>query len=195
MQSDSTDDLEKKIEWEASKSTEDLENNFKKEASKLQEEYKHSHPPANEFSFDLKFACQYKITGLFRTQLADGICGLENSKNSLWQQMYEAGKITSKMFALCFGHSQDAKREGTKAGQMTLGGADTSLHTSPMVFAENYDKQGWYSVSISGIYLKYQDSQNVTSTVKIETDLTKINRNGIIIDSGTTGTFISASAV
>jgi len=173
-----------------SKNTEDLENAFKKEATELQDEYKHSHPAANEFSFDLKFACQYKITGLFRTQLADGICGLENSKNSLWQQMYKAGKIKSKMFALCFSHSQDVDREGTKAGQMTLGGADTSLHTSPMVFAENYDKQGWYSVSISGIYLKYKNSQNETSTVKVEIDMGKMNRNGIIIDSGTTETFM-----
>ena len=109
--------------------------------------------------------------------------------------MYKAGKIKSKMFALCFSHSQDVDREGTKAGQMTLGGADTSLHTSPMVFAENYDKQGWYSVSISGIYLKYKNSQNETSTVKVEIDMGKMNRNGIIIDSGTTGMFKSAVAV
>ena len=34
---------------------------------------------ASQFAFELKFGCQTSITGLFVTQLADGIMGMEVS--------------------------------------------------------------------------------------------------------------------
>ena len=56
----------------------ELEAAFKKEASELQATYEENHDtshyaPAKDFSFELNFGCQYKITGLFKTQLADGM--------------------------------------------------------------------------------------------------------------------------
>ena len=57
------------------KNTKDMEEAFKQRASDLESMYEEEHQylSAGDYSFELKFGCQYKITGLFKTQLADGI--------------------------------------------------------------------------------------------------------------------------
>lgn len=54
------------------KSTNDLEQQFKQKALNAEMRYELSHPTAIKHSFNMRFACQYKITGLFKSQLADG---------------------------------------------------------------------------------------------------------------------------
>jgi hypothetical protein len=58
------------------KSTEELESEFKVKAGELEDEYKHNSAlySAKDSSFELRFGCQHKVTGLFETQLAGKSC-------------------------------------------------------------------------------------------------------------------------
>lgn len=53
---------------------------------------------AQNFAFDHAFACMDKATGLFRTQMADGIMGMDNARESFWYQAYDNGMIEKKAF-------------------------------------------------------------------------------------------------
>ena len=78
----------------------------------------HSHAITTN-SFRMHFGCQTKVTGLFKTQLACGIMGMEMAGSSFWKQMYKEGALQEKMFALCLSRQPTASREGTGAGAMT----------------------------------------------------------------------------
>lgn len=60
------------------KNTEELESEFKAQAGELEELYKHNSTlySAKDSTFQLRFGCQYKVTGLFKTQLAGKPCAL-----------------------------------------------------------------------------------------------------------------------
>ena len=226
----------------------DLEKEFKEEAFISEQNYKQTHHTttthtphvshtslpltAKNFTFPLTFGCQYSITGLFQSQLADGIMGMEHSNDSFWMQMYAANMIQHKMFSLCFTLNQGPiTRKGTLAGAMTLGGTDVRLHQSKMVYAQNDSSDGWYGIYIKGIYLRlpmsnknnnnddddkndeddyYNDDTTTTSSTTIKDrnnnnnnnnkrkeyielnniNVKKLNSKGIIIDSGTTDTYL-----
>lgn len=115
---------------------------------------------------------------------------MADDEASFWHQMYDAGKIKRKAFSLCFSKAA-VDPNGSRAGTMTLGGADERLHDSKMVYAEKQGADGWYSVYISGVYLKYGDGDsNESNTVKIDVDLNELNDDGIILDSGTTKSYL-----
>ena len=109
---------------------------------------------AADYAFSLNFGCQYRLTGMFGTQLADGILGMNDARLSFWAQMHAAGAVRKRAFALCFTRSDRMKRDGTVAGTLTLGGTDPRLRSSPPVWAKMYTRGGMYTVNVRRIYLR-----------------------------------------
>lgn len=156
---------------------------------------------ASDLAFDLTFGCQTVVTGLFKTQLADGIMGMSDAASTYWAQMYAAKKISDKAFSLCFSRQPLAEREGTEAGAMTLGGVDQRLHLTPMVFTPNASsgtRSGFFNVKVRRVMLREGRAgemaqsllTNPNEGVKV-LDLSEkvLNSGGVIVDSGTTDTY------
>jgi Eukaryotic aspartyl protease len=156
------------------------------------------HRAALDYSFDLRFGCQTQMTGPFRTQLADGIMGMDIGKPAIWNQMYLQDTIASRAFSLCFSRQSDARRSGTVAGALTFGGTDVRLHAPNHVMvysATNFDGAGFFSVQLHHVYLQQgRDPNNALNdrTAKIiplQVAENLMNHGEIIIDSGTTDTY------
>lgn len=143
-------------------------------------------------SFELDFGCQTSITGLFQKQLADGIMGMSLSKDSFWNQMYDAGLIEKKIFSLCFLLANDHSKEGVAAGAMTLGGVEPKLWDSPLVYA----KASGFQVRLRRMY--FWSAEDVVSRLQpsMDDEMDYIERVGgeevnemALMDSGTTDTY------
>lgn len=153
---------------------------------------------AQNFAFDHAFACMDKATGLFRTQMADGIMGMDNARESFWYQAYDNGMIEKKAFALCLSRKSDFSKQGTEAGALTMGGHDKRLHTSPMVYTK-LDVATFFVVRLRRIYLREGGSGSGDSIVPSSQDLRVIplplqdsfydQYDKVMIDSGTTDTY------
>lgn len=153
---------------------------------------------ASSFAFPLDFGCQISLTGLFKTQLADGIMGMDNAGSSFWKQMYGHSMIKEKKFSLCFARQSTTTREGTEAGAMTMGGVDTNLHLSPMVFAQNVRSSGFFTVHVTKMYLRdgsggefAKSSDDEAEVVQLDVSEQNLNSGGVIVDSGTTDTYLN----
>lgn len=155
----------------------------------------------NRNSFRLEFGCQTRLTGFFKTQLADGIMGMEMSSSSIWKQMYKQGVLEEKSFALCLSHQPTSSREGTEAGVLTLGGVDTKLHATNMVYANQLNDKGWFVVRLKRLFLRTHGGEHVQvpkqdeEFVKyLEVDVSEedLNSGNVVLDSGTTDTYLSS---
>jgi len=155
---------------------------------------------AKHYAFDLFFGCQTHLTGLFKTQLADGIMGMDNVASSYWSQAKKQGILDKSNFSLCFSRQPTATREGTEAGALTLGGVDPRManENSPMVWS-TFSKSGggFYAVHLRKFYLREGgagDSALTAGGVKVvplNYDEKTLNAGNVIVDSGTTDSYFS----
>jgi len=162
-------------------------------------------------AFMLRFGCQTHLTGLFITQMEDGIMGMDkgSASSTFWKQAYDQKVISNHAFSLCYSHPPFAtvldKKGGTGAGVMTLGGTDTTLHETTMVYADqiignDHISSTHYTVRIKKMYIRsYHAGTSVEANYKNATaadviihampiDEDTLNGVDIIVDSGTTST-------
>ena len=156
-----------------------------------------------DYSVDFQFGCQDSETGLFRTQNVDGIMGMSASEDTLPHILYAQKLTVSKIFSMCF---------SIGGGILTLGGVDQSIHNENAVikYAKLMKAKGWYTVRLLDIMMRAAPpsrhhgniknknlSINATQeqlTLSINSNPNNLNgKKGVIVDSGTTDTYLPST--
>jgi hypothetical protein len=136
-----------------------------------------------DFELDFIFGCQTSETGLFRTQLANGIMGMSNSEDTFVVRMKNERIIPKRIFSMCFAEGELKKDPPGNGGTMVLGGFDKRIHNSPVQWVPMASTQSsWFAVEVVDIKVAGV-SLGVSSSVYQE-------GKGMIVDSGTTDTYL-----
>lgn len=142
----------------------------------------------------------YCITFLTSNCFAGAVChahrGMDNADTAFWNQMHKQNAIPEAKFSLCFNRQPLASRDGTMAGAVTLGGQDARLHSSPMLYADNTRGYGFYTVRLKKMYMRAGGGESALiaddDVIKpIDIDEATLNTGGVIVDSGTTDTYMT----
>ena len=157
-----------------------------------------------QYSIPFIFGCQNHLSGLFISQLADGIMGMSATEYTLTNQLYIAKKIEHKMFSMCFARLPKQDKDGITAGILTIGGVDARLQRSPMVYAATkiVNGHGWFVVHVKKMWLRKGGGQSakamfVEGDAAAEPEYKLVTENesklnsgdGVLVDSGTTDTY------
>jgi Eukaryotic aspartyl protease len=176
---------------------------------------------SRENTFDLRFACQTSVTGLFQVYFEDGIMGMDRTKSSYWNQYFDNVHINNnkqknhqqqqqRQFALCLARNPNKDRNGSGAGAVILGGTDPRLHATPMAYAQLVNHDQYFVVWLEKIHLRVNGGPSVLVPKHLLADENghennniryqtvdalpmELNSDSVIIDSGTTATFFSQS--
>lgn len=171
---------------------------------------------ASSYSIDFQFGCQDSETGLFRTQHVDGIMGMSASDDTLSHQLVIQNITQTKIFAMCFSvgggiltlggvdqsiHTQGKNIQYAKLmkpkGWFTVKLLDISMRASP---SSKYFSQGGHkrhspiSTATSTSTSSSEQSQYEKKSdckISLKSDYSALNgKKGVIVDSGTTDTYL-----
>ncbi len=143
---------------------------------------------AGNVSTRFEFGCQDRESGLFRTQQIDGIMGLSAEPDTLPYVLERNGITSTRAFSLCL---------NKHAGVLSFGGVDGRLlkpvppeNEVQIQFAKLLQGSGWYTVRLIDILMKNPETGEMRS---LGVNSSKYNGGrGVIIDSGTTDTYLPA---
>ena len=155
-------------------------------------------------TINFQFGCQESETGLFRTQHVDGIMGMSASDDTLPFQLHSQKITKSKIFAMCF---------SIGGGILTLGGVNQLIHNKNenVKYAALVKSKGWFTVKLLDIFMRPSsssrhhklmktenkisyESEGESYALSIESNIPDLNgRKGVIVDSGTTDTYLPSS--
>ena len=111
--------------------------------------------------------------------------------------MHQQKIISSPSFSLCFTRAEDATKKGSIAGALTMGGTDTKLHLSTMIYAVGFPTKGvMHGVHIRKVYIMESgqyETKDVTDKNTHIVDISEgmLNSGSVIVDSGTTDTYMT----
>jgi hypothetical protein len=165
------------------------------------------------FSFPLTFGCQMNAVGYAELGLASGVVGLDRRAESFWGQMRATSVIQRAMFSLCFASSattlgttwttgEEEEDETTTTSMMmgggvvVLGGVETRLHKTPMVFAQGTGdgESSTFEVMIRKMYLREGSTADASVMFNEKSRYHPIDVGlSAIIDSGTPDTYLVES--
>jgi hypothetical protein len=187
-----------------------------------------------KYSVNFTFGCQTSETGLFRTQVENGIMGLSSDPNTLPHVLHAKHLLPSRSFSLCLlstgglmsiGEEEQEDQSESKTESQEEKTSEESHHSEgktkkkrpsvpssprsalnlhPMKYAQLVSKSGYYTVYVESILFKMTGGGAEAEAgagagagaVYHELGEPKVKLNtgkGIIVDSGTTDSYLPAS--